>query len=49
MLKINLKNEKLENVDLEELVKGTDGFSGADIASFCREAAYMPMRKKLKK
>jgi SpoVK/Ycf46/Vps4 family AAA+-type ATPase len=49
MLKINLKNEKFENVDLEELVKGTDGFSGADIASFCREAAYMPMRKKLKK
>ena len=27
----------------------TDGFSGADIASFCREAAYMPMRKNLKK
>lgn len=49
MLRINLKNEKLDNVDMEELVKGTEGFSGADIASFCREAAYMPMRKKLKR
>ena len=34
---------------MEELVKKTDGFSGSDIANFCREAAYMPMRKKLKK
>ena len=50
MLNINLKNEKLDsNVDLDELVTKTDGFSGADIANFCREAAYMPMRKKLKK
>ena len=50
MLNINLKNEKLDaNVDLDEIVKKTDGFSGADIANFCREAAYMPMRKKLKK
>ena len=50
MLKINLKNEKMDNtVNVEELVQKTDGFSGADIANFCREAAYMPMRKKLKK
>ena len=49
MLRINLKNEKLDNVDIEELVKRTEGFSGSDLASFCREAAYMPMRRKLKK
>ena len=50
MLNINLKNEQLDSdVDLEEVVRKTDGFSGADIANFCREAAYMPMRKKLKK
>jgi len=50
MFNINLKNEKLDtNINLDELVKQTDGFSGADIANFCREAAYMPMRKKLKK
>jgi katanin p60 ATPase-containing subunit A1 len=36
-------------VEIEEMVKRTEGFSGADIANFCREAAYMPMRKKLKK
>ncbi len=49
MFKINLKNENLIDVDIDVLVKRTDGFSGADIANFCREAAYMPMRKKLKK
>lgn len=30
-------------------MKQTDGYSGADIANLCREAAYMPMRRKLKK
>ena len=50
MLRINLKGEDLtEGIDLESMVKKTEGFSGADIANFCREAAYMPMRKKLKK
>lgn len=34
---------------MEDIVKKTAGFSGSDIANFCREAAYMPMRKKLKK
>ena len=49
MLRINLKTEKTEGVDIEELVRKTDGYSGADIALLCREAAYIPMRRKLKR
>jgi SpoVK/Ycf46/Vps4 family AAA+-type ATPase len=36
------------SVELEDIVNKTDGYSGADIALLCREAAYMPMRRKLK-
>lgn len=43
MLRINLKTEKTEGVDIEELVRKTDGYSGADIALLCREAAYIPI------
>ena len=35
-------------MDLELIVKKTQGFSGADITNVCRQAAYMPMRRKLK-
>jgi len=38
-----------ETIDLDEIVNKTDGYSGADIALLCREAAYMPMRRQLKK
>ena len=50
MFKINLKGVTLANdVNISELVKMTEGYSGADIANVCREAALMQMRRKLMK
>ena len=48
LFKINLKGLDCEDgIDWKELIRVTDGYSGADISSVCREAAMMPMRKKL--
>lgn len=48
LFKINLRGIELEEgIDWEHLVKMTDGYSGADISNVCREAAMMPMRRKL--
>lgn len=37
-----------EDLNFDFVVDRTEGFSGADITNVCREAAYMPMRRKLK-
>jgi katanin p60 ATPase-containing subunit A1 len=47
LFKINLQNVQTKELDYEKLIKLTEGYSGADIANVCREAALMPMRKKL--
>ena len=48
LFKINIRGVTAsEDVDWDKLVKKTKGYSGADIANVCREAAMMPMRKKL--
>jgi katanin p60 ATPase-containing subunit A1 len=48
MFKINIKGVSIkDDVDWKELVKSTDGYSGADIANVCREAALMQMRRRL--
>ena len=48
MFNINFKGIKLEkDVNLDELVKKTEGYTGHDISSVCREAALMNMRRKL--
>ena len=35
------------DIDWEKLVQMTKQYSGADIANVCREAAFMPMKRKL--
>ena len=46
IFKIHTKNMPLaEDVDLEELAERTEGYSGADIESLCREAAMNALRK----
>ena len=45
---INLKNVAIDpNVDFKKLVSLTEGYSGADLANVCRDAAMEPMRRKL--
>lgn len=46
IFKVHLKNLKLiEGFDIEFLAKQTPGFSGADIANVCNEAALIAARK----
>lgn len=48
LFKINLKTIELDkDIDWAKLVEITDGYSGADISNVCRDAAMMPMRRKL--
>lgn len=48
LFKINLRGmDMAEDIDWDHLIKVTDGYSGADISNVCRDAAMMPMRKKL--
>ncbi|HEY0976473.1 MAG TPA: ATP-dependent zinc metalloprotease FtsH [Flavobacteriales bacterium] len=47
IFKVHLKPLKLDiNVDVEFLARQTPGFSGADIANICNEAALIAARKK---
>ena len=48
MFNINFRGINLsKDVDIETLVEKTEGYSGHDISSVCREASLMNMRKKL--
>ena len=48
MFDINFKGIKLnDDIDIDTLIKKTEGYSGHDISSVCREASLMNMRRKL--
>merc|ERR1712151_608774 len=47
---INLKDVKMsDDANIPELVKRTEGYSGADVTNVCREAAMMGLRKRMAK
>jgi len=47
---INLSTVELgPDLDMQELVRRTEGYSGADVTNVCREAAMMGLRKRMAK
>ena len=49
LLEINMKDlEVEEGIDWDRVVDRTEGYSGADVSNICREAAMMPLRRRLK-
>ncbi|MBS1194541.1 MAG: proteasome subunit family [Methanomicrobia archaeon] len=45
ILKIHTRSMKMGEVDLEDLVKGTEGGTGADLQAVCREAGMNAVRR----
>lgn len=37
-----------DDVDLDKLTSKMQGYSGADVTNLCRDAAMMPMRRRIK-
>lgn len=49
LFEINLQEVKSEGIDNKELVRKTEGYSGADVTNVCREAAMMGLRRRMAK
>ena len=48
LLKINLREvEKGVNLNLMQIAKDLDGYSGSDITNVCRDACMMSMRRRI--
>jgi transitional endoplasmic reticulum ATPase len=48
IFKVHTKGMPIKDVNLKDLAKKTEGFSGADIEALCREAAMTAMRENMK-
>ncbi len=48
VFKVHTKRMPLNDVDLNDMVRKTEGYSGADIEAVCREAAMIALREDLK-
>jgi transitional endoplasmic reticulum ATPase len=48
IFKVHTRHMPLKDVDLNEMVRKTDGYSGADIEGVCREAALIALRVDIK-
>jgi len=50
IFKIHIKNKRIEkDIDLKDLAKRTEGYSGADISSICNSAVLMAIREHIQK
>ena len=48
IFKIHTAEMPLKNVDIKKLIEDTEGYTGSDIQSLCREAALNALRKDIK-
>jgi transitional endoplasmic reticulum ATPase len=48
IFKVHTRNMPIKDVNIKDLVKRTEGFSGADIEALCREAAMSALREDMK-